>query len=397
MKLGIADENAILFNAVAPLEKMMTAWVTWMKANGFKGRDGEGKFYARVVSSFRSIAKQEQLEYQYRNEPGRAAPAGSSRHGWGIALDLGFYNKAGNKVPSNKSSKVGFGIDTNPAIQWLYDNAYVYGFTIPPELRDQKGTDEHWHWEYHGTAAKCLVTEHPRIWGYEVDASKQQDSSVTNPKDKDGVRAKYSDCTYRNPKTKVEGTETAGGYLKSTEGSSIITIPENKDLSPYDIVIVYGGAAYATPAWMLGEIEKSTVSLLETNIFLIVPNKTSWVDTEKLIDKIKTTNKINKYSIAGFSGGGSAVQENIDKKSWEFIGLIDPFTNSGLISNTVFNSKTHMLYNENHWGSYPNIKKDQPTLSEKINKVKSGNSEFLNIKHADMVGTFFKKYKDQIT
>jgi len=395
-KLSLPDENAILFNAVAPLEKMMNAWVAWMKANGFKGQNGDGKFYATIESSFRSIAKQEQLEYQYRNQPGRAAPAGSSRHGWGIALDLGFYDKAGNKVPSNKSSKVGFGIDTNPAIQWLYDNAYIYGFTIPPELRDQKGTDEHWHWEYHGTAAKCLVTEHPRVWGYEVDPSKQQDSSVTNPKDRDGVRAKYADCTYRKVKTKVEGSETAGNYTKSTEGDSIITIPENKDLSPYDIIIVYGGLDRG-PDWMLTEIEKSSVKLLNENIFLIVPYTTDWTKTEVLINKIKNNNKLNNFSIVGFSAGGKIAQQNIDKKSWNFIGLIDPLTNSNLISNTDVNSKTYMLYNQNHWSCCANIPKDQPALSAKINKKQNGNSEFLNIKHDDMVGTFFKKFKDQIS
>jgi len=98
----------------------------------------------------------------------------------------------------------------------MYDNSYRYGFVLPAILRDGQSLDEHWHFEYHGTSAICLIKQNPTVYGYTINTDKKQDDSVTNPKTMKGEPAVYSDtdCTYKVVKDTGDGTEAKSTKLK---------------------------------------------------------------------------------------------------------------------------------------------------------------------------------------
>lgn len=213
LKINNNEENQLLSEAVDPLVKMLNAWVVWMKANGFKGSGGD---YANITSVFRDYDKQVSIKSAYGS--GAATP-GSSPHGWGVAIDLQFYKKDGSEISNVKNTASSFNTNNNPALKWLLDNSYVYGWVLPYGLRDQFGLDEHWHFEYHGTAAKCLMEKNPSTYGFKVDVTKKQDSSVLNPLTKEGKMAVYTSCDYKSVKDVGDGTEK----------NSVLTDAESKD------------------------------------------------------------------------------------------------------------------------------------------------------------------------
>jgi len=202
------DERIMLDEAVKPLVKMLTDWVAWMSSNGFKAV-GAGGSYAYITSMYRTLQHQQELSGK-----GGAAKAGRSNHGWGIAVDLQMFNKKGVIFGNNNSTgspKSFFNFDTNPAYGWLMKNSYKYGFVNPYSLRDGKGVDEHWHFEYHGTSAKCLLEEHTTVYGQnvKVDGDYIKDL-VINPKTKDGKVAVYTDCKGKDVSTEGDSLTEAG-------------------------------------------------------------------------------------------------------------------------------------------------------------------------------------------
>lgn len=206
------NENKMLFVAVEPFVEMMKDWVAWMKSEPevegkkikFKGNNGD---YVNITSINRSIAEQQRL----RDEQGSSAAIPSrSNHGWGIAVDFNFLNEDGNiilnfvnKKPNNTN---GFNFDKNPAIFWLFENSYKYGFMSPANLRHGNGLDEFWHWEYHGTAARCLLKNNTfvKLYGktksYTIKPTEGYKPFVLNPKTSKGERAIYDDnnCNYKD-------------------------------------------------------------------------------------------------------------------------------------------------------------------------------------------------------
>ena len=191
----------ILTEAVEPLKLMLTEWVKWMKDNGFKGENSKGNIYAYINSAFRTYQQQEEIK---KTRGSSAAIPGTSRHGWGIAIDLQYFNKNGNLI-NNYAGKspnvsVGFDFEKNPAIVWLLDNSYRFGWIIPSELRDNSGLEEFWHWEYHGTSAKCILEKNTNIKGHVVTVDKNYDPSVKNPKNLDKTVAVYTDCNFTSAK-----------------------------------------------------------------------------------------------------------------------------------------------------------------------------------------------------
>ena len=82
-----------------------------------------------LTDSYRSYSAQVRLR---ANKPGLAAPAGTSEHGWGLAVDLcGGVERAGERF------------------QWLRENAPAYGWDNPDwATRSGSGPYEPWHWEY---------------------------------------------------------------------------------------------------------------------------------------------------------------------------------------------------------------------------------------------------------
>jgi hypothetical protein len=208
VKLDSASENKLITEAIKPLTEMLTDWVKWMRdEQGFEGNSGN---YAYINSMFRDYAKQVEVKEDYGS--GAATP-GTSPHGWGIAIDLQFFDKAGNIIPNTKNTPEYFKIGTNPAIQWLYDHSYQYGWILPESLRDGSSLDEHWHWEYHGRAAKCIVEKNPNVYGQKMNTGGAIKDFVKNPKNQDGTDADYTDCSYQFVKT---GDGTEGGSKSTT-------------------------------------------------------------------------------------------------------------------------------------------------------------------------------------
>jgi len=82
-----------------------------------------------LTDSYRSYSAQERLR---ATKPGLAAPAGTSEHGWGLAVDLcGGVERNGQRH------------------QWLRDNAPQYGWDNPDWAREGgTGPYEPWHWEF---------------------------------------------------------------------------------------------------------------------------------------------------------------------------------------------------------------------------------------------------------
>ena len=193
------NKEKILTEAVAPLKAMLTAWVDWMIKSGFKGNNG---IYAGINSGFRTIQEQEATKAIYGES---AAKVGRSPHGWGIAIDLQYYDRNGNQISNFvtvdgklvRNNSVGYNYNINESIIWLLDHSYKYGFIIPPGLRDNFGLEEFWHWEYHGRSAKCILGDNTIIKGHKTDTTKDYEDIVTNPPKPDGTIPIYTDCVYR--------------------------------------------------------------------------------------------------------------------------------------------------------------------------------------------------------
>lgn len=82
-----------------------------------------------ISDSYRSYAAQVAVRAR---KPGLAAPAGTSQHGWGLAVDLGGGVEAADEHYA-----------------WLRENAPSYGWDNPDWARQGgSGPYEPWHWEY---------------------------------------------------------------------------------------------------------------------------------------------------------------------------------------------------------------------------------------------------------
>lgn len=186
--------DSLITEATNALTTMLKAFVGYAKSNNYKSTGGN---YISIMSLFRDYAKQEQL-YNDSPKDGRVARPGRSNHGWGIAVDLQFVGTDGNYIQNSIENKVvGFDVSQNISLKWFLDNSYQYGFVLPIQLRSGGNIEEFWHFEYHGTAAKCLLSKNPNVKGYTVSVSQSYvDGVVINPKGQDGVQAVYNNCDY---------------------------------------------------------------------------------------------------------------------------------------------------------------------------------------------------------
>lgn len=243
IKLNITDTNTnlLITEALAPLNKMLTDWVSWMTENGFKGENKEGKTYAYINSAYRTYEQQVATKAKAVRDgcPKCAASPGSSNHGWGIAIDIQTFTKEGQIISiyngGEPNIKEGYNLYINESLVWLLKNSYKYGWIIPKDLRDGSGLEEFWHFEYHGTAAKCILDEQRRISSIVVDTTDPILDIVKNPKDinNNNKEAYYTKCTY---KTKKQMDGTIPGYTNSNK-NIIITPPSNDDIGFYSKVL----------------------------------------------------------------------------------------------------------------------------------------------------------------
>ena len=107
------------------------------------------KIFLQLNSAYRDQTHQRSLDASV------ASKAGSSPHGWAVAIDLGVLtgqvkalhpkNKLTDDPGINKKVR-----ETSELYKWLENNAPKFGWFNPWRLRDGNGQDEVWHWEYWG-------------------------------------------------------------------------------------------------------------------------------------------------------------------------------------------------------------------------------------------------------
>lgn len=183
-------------------------------------------------------------------------------------------------------------------------------------------------------------------------------------------------------------------YTKTVKGGTIVTEPKTK-FPKTDVVIVYGGISFATPSFMLKELESSKAeTLLYSNIFIFVPYNNSWSATTMTLNRLRERMKIGNVSIIGFSAGGSDVQEHLSD-TYKFIGLIDPSTNASHLQKS-FGKNVRMIYNDSNWtGKYAGIGRTLVKLEDVINKS-GGKAEKVSKPHRELPKHFYEAYYNKI-
>lgn len=201
-------------NSFTKMLEELTKWMDSRKNNDgtnyFKTVKINGKdYYGTCGSFYRTYSQQKSME-----DDNNTATAGTSLHGWGIAVDWTWVNKDTGKLFQRNyegkggSPKSDFDFEKDPVVKWLFNNSYRFGFINPSWAHDGGTYDEVWHWEYHGKSAKCLLEKKPTIFGQKIDTSQPYDSIVKNPKTIDGNEAIYNGCSTKYVKAKDGSTNT---------------------------------------------------------------------------------------------------------------------------------------------------------------------------------------------
>lgn len=98
-----------------------------------------------LTSAYRDFDHQKALR---DGSKGGAAPAGSSPHGWGIAIDISeLYHAVGGSINPERNRRARA---SNRLYRWFAENAPKFGWYNPCRLADGSRTEEVWHWEYWG-------------------------------------------------------------------------------------------------------------------------------------------------------------------------------------------------------------------------------------------------------
>jgi len=211
---NVAGENGFMITEGAnAFKKMLTELTTWIDGKVSSGvlkgkKQGDKIIYGQASSFYRPYSVQKSIEGS-RN----TAKAGTSYHGWGIAVDWTWVDKNGKLFVRNYRGKGGspasdFDFKNDPILEWLYNNSYRFGFINPKWARNGGNYDEVWHWEYHGKTAKCLMEGSETIFNQKIDLTKPYDAIVINPKTPDGKESVYTGCAYRTIE-KGDGGENA--------------------------------------------------------------------------------------------------------------------------------------------------------------------------------------------
>ena len=114
-----------------------------------------------ITSAYRSYAHQNGLKAE--DSSATTASAGSSPHGWGGAIDIQeLIARDGNgKLTSNPTINQTFRT-TSKAYAFWAEHAPKFGWYNPLRLRDGKGVDESWHWEFWGKPGQSIKVDAPR-------------------------------------------------------------------------------------------------------------------------------------------------------------------------------------------------------------------------------------------
>lgn len=178
---GQKDKARLVDEAAKQFDKMMDAY----QAASFSGKQT-----ISFTDGYRTFAEQEYLfkkvgagyftpgsgpdkdvngvQGTYSKGNGSAAKPGTSNHGWAIAVDLFWGVKARPYYKDLDYKEMAF---SHPTYKWFYQNGPKYGWYNPATLKDKKGTDEWWHWEYRGPGK----AEHAQIiYAKDFEANKNE-------------------------------------------------------------------------------------------------------------------------------------------------------------------------------------------------------------------------------
>ena len=135
----LSNNNSIPYMYPAAADKLAEL-ITFAKTSGHN---------FTISSAYRTYEGQQVQKdlAEKAGDAGRAATPGTSNHGWGLAVDIHeLHEAAGGKSQPAINKKIR---DTNPLYIFLNEHAATYNFYNPNSLKDNNGSDESWHWEYH--------------------------------------------------------------------------------------------------------------------------------------------------------------------------------------------------------------------------------------------------------
>jgi hypothetical protein len=319
-----AERRKMISEAVVALSEMLKDFVTFAKGASYPSVDGR---YIAINSLYRSYDYQKQL-YDKSKKDGSVATPGTSNHSWGLAVDFSFlaqktgtYFTKGSWTPiSTASNKEGFNLEYNPSLKWFLDNGYKYGFIIPQTLRDGSSIDEYWHFEYHGTSAKCLYSKLPKTYTYTAKIDGNYKSVVKNPKGVDNKDAVYTDCEFKLVKT-GDGTSSNIKNTGKQIDSKLIYDELKKQLGyPDEAIAAIMGNMYQESRFIVSSTNKKdggyglvqwTNDRKETFLNYISNNN---LDSTSYVDQIKfLTNELN--GTFKYTGMNLKKNKNVDNST----------------------------------------------------------------------------------
>jgi len=113
----------------------------------FNKKFPERNFPGPNCSGIRSY--QGQVNARKNMESGEGAPAaypGTSKHGWGMAIDIDTKASFGKRATKDKEGKYTEAFNS-PEYKWLLENAPTYGWMHPAFAQAGGSAPEPWHWE----------------------------------------------------------------------------------------------------------------------------------------------------------------------------------------------------------------------------------------------------------
>ena len=114
-----------------------------------------------ITSAYRNYNHQNGLKTA--DSSATTANAGSSPHGWGGAVDINelIARNGAGKLTSDPTINQTFRT-TSKAYAFWAEHAPKFGWYNPLRLRDGKGVDESWHWEFWGKPGQTIKVDAPR-------------------------------------------------------------------------------------------------------------------------------------------------------------------------------------------------------------------------------------------
>lgn len=194
-----------------------------------------------------------------------------------------------------------------------------------------------------------------------------------------------------NEPVPVTGTISGSGYQKFNNGAHIASVP-NGASGALHLLLIFGGADYANPTWMVSQVP---ASYHEKVLIYVVPQRTGFAGARAAYTAFFKTKgvQVATVSICGFSGGGQDVQfasGNIKIKA-----LIDPYVVPDWVNRNL-GSNVIMEHNPNNWGGpYASTRTALPKLARTITR-NGGYAKQVAVSHKGFPAYFFKKFASKL-